>query len=66
MDVRRRRALRRSITLPGEVEWVAVGTRVTPRPYRDRFDHERLTFRHGGRDHRLTDVFGTVVHDLVS
>jgi hypothetical protein len=30
------------------------------------FDHERLTFRHGGRDHRLTDVFGTVVHDLVS
>jgi hypothetical protein len=24
-------------------------------------DHERLTFRHGGRDHRLTDVHGKVV-----
>ncbi len=24
-------------------------------------DHERLTFRHGGRDHRLTDVAGKVV-----
>jgi len=30
------------------------------------FDHEKLTFRHGGRDHRLTDVFGHVVHDLVA
>lgn len=27
-------------------------------------DHERLTFRHGGRDYRLTDVHGRVVHDL--
>ena len=27
-------------------------------------DHERLTFRHGGRDHRLTDVHGEVVRAL--
>jgi hypothetical protein len=30
------------------------------------FDHERLTFRHAGRDFRLTDVHGHVVHDLVA
>ena len=28
-------------------------------------DHERLTFRYGGRDHRLTDVHGHVVHDIL-
>jgi hypothetical protein len=28
-------------------------------------DHERLTFRHGGRDYRLTDVSGRVVHDIL-
>ena len=27
-------------------------------------DHERLTYRHAGRDFRLTDVYGSVVHDL--
>lgn len=27
-------------------------------------DHERLTYRHAGRDFRLTDVEGNVVHDL--
>jgi len=27
-------------------------------------DHERLTFRHAGRDFRLTDVHGRVVHEL--
>ncbi|MEL7065913.1 MAG: DUF1501 domain-containing protein, partial [Planctomycetota bacterium] len=27
-------------------------------------DHEKLTFRHQGRDFRLTDVHGRVVHDL--
>ncbi|MBU6301955.1 MAG: DUF1501 domain-containing protein [Verrucomicrobia bacterium] len=27
-------------------------------------DHERLTFRHAGRDFRLTDVYGKVVPDL--
>ncbi|RLS90127.1 MAG: DUF1501 domain-containing protein [Planctomycetota bacterium] len=27
-------------------------------------DHERLTFRHGGRDHRLTDVSGKVVTSI--
>ena len=27
-------------------------------------DHERLTFRHGGRDHRLTDVKGRVLRSL--
>lgn len=29
-------------------------------------DHERLTFRHGGRDHRLTDVHGRVIGDLLA
>ncbi len=29
-------------------------------------DHERLTFRHGGRDHRLTDVHGRVIHEILS
>jgi uncharacterized protein (DUF1501 family) len=28
-------------------------------------DHERLTFRHAGRDFRLTDVHGQVVRDLL-
>ncbi len=28
-------------------------------------DHERLTFRFGGRDFRLTDVHGHVVHDIL-
>jgi hypothetical protein len=27
-------------------------------------DHEKLTYRYAGRDFRLTDVAGTVVHDL--
>jgi hypothetical protein len=30
------------------------------------FDHERLTYRHAGRDFRLTDVHGSVVTDLLS
>ena len=29
-------------------------------------DHQRLTYRHAGRDFRLTDVHGTVVHDIIS
>ncbi|GIW98235.1 MAG: sulfatase [Pirellulaceae bacterium] len=29
-------------------------------------DHERLTFRFGGRDHRLTDVHGHVLHDIIA
>ncbi len=29
-------------------------------------DHERLTFRHGGRDYRLTDVHGNVVKALLA
>jgi uncharacterized protein (DUF1501 family) len=29
-------------------------------------DHQRLTFRHAGRDFRLTDVYGRVVHDLIA
>lgn len=28
-------------------------------------DHEQLTYHHGGRDYRLTDVYGEVVHDLI-
>jgi uncharacterized protein (DUF1501 family) len=30
------------------------------------FDHERLTFRHAGRDFRLTDVHGKVVRDVLA
>ncbi|MEM1226335.1 MAG: DUF1501 domain-containing protein [Planctomycetota bacterium] len=29
-------------------------------------DHERLTHRHQGRDFRLTDVHGHVVHDIIA
>jgi hypothetical protein len=27
-------------------------------------DHEMLTFRHGGRDHRLTDVHGRIMKQI--
>ena len=30
------------------------------------FDHEKLTFRHAGRDFRLTDVHGHVVRELIA
>jgi len=30
------------------------------------FDHEKLTYRHNGRDERLTDVFGKVVKEIVA
>lgn len=30
------------------------------------FDHTRLTFRHAGRDFRLTDVYGKVVKELIA
>jgi hypothetical protein len=29
-------------------------------------DHERLTFRFGGRDFRLTDVYGSVVEQIIA
>lgn len=29
-------------------------------------DHERLTYRHAGRDFRLTDVYGSIVHDILT
>lgn len=29
-------------------------------------DHKRLTYRYSGRDFRLTDVAGNVVHDIIS
>lgn len=29
-------------------------------------DHEQLTYRHQGRDFRLTDVHGHVIHDIIS
>jgi len=28
-------------------------------------DHEKLTFRHAGRDFRLTDVYGNVAHEIL-
>ncbi len=30
------------------------------------FDHERLTYRYAGRDFRLTDVSGNVLHDILA
>jgi uncharacterized protein (DUF1501 family) len=30
------------------------------------FDHERLTFRHNGRDERLTDVAGNVIRNAIA
>jgi len=30
------------------------------------FDHTKLTFRHAGRDFRLTDVYGNVVKELIA
>lgn len=30
------------------------------------FDHEKLTYRYNGRDFRLTDVYGSVVNDLIA
>ena len=30
------------------------------------FDHERLTFRHNGRDERLTDVAGNVIRKALA
>lgn len=30
------------------------------------FDHERLTYRYAGRDYRLTDLSGRVVHDVIA
>ena len=30
------------------------------------FDHERLTYRHAGRDFRLTDVSGDVIREIIS
>ncbi len=30
------------------------------------FDHERLTYRHSGRDYRLTDVSGDVVREILA
>jgi uncharacterized protein (DUF1501 family) len=29
-------------------------------------DHKRLTYRHAGRDIRLTDIYGNVVHDVIA
>jgi uncharacterized protein (DUF1501 family) len=29
-------------------------------------DHRRLTFRSGGRDHRLTDVHGKLIEDAIA
>ena len=30
------------------------------------FDHESLTYRSAGRDFRLTDIHGKVVHDIIA
>ncbi len=30
------------------------------------FDHEKLTFRHAGREMRLTETAGAVAHEILS
>lgn len=30
------------------------------------FDHEKLTYRYAGRDFRLTDVHGNIIHDILA
>ncbi len=30
------------------------------------FDHEKFTYRHAGRDYRLTDVYGNVVNQIIA
>jgi hypothetical protein len=30
------------------------------------FDHEQLTYRYAGRDFRLTDVEGRVIHEIMA
>jgi hypothetical protein len=30
------------------------------------FDHQHLTYRYAGRDFRLTDVYGNVIHNLIA
>ena len=29
-------------------------------------DHEKLTYNYSGRDFRLTDVHGRVIHDVIA
>ena len=29
-------------------------------------DHEKLTYRYSGRDYRLTDVHGKIVHNIIA
>ena len=29
-------------------------------------DHQRLTYRYAGRDFRLTDIYGRVVHEILA
>ena len=29
-------------------------------------DHERLTYRYSGRDFRLTDVHGRIIHEILA
>ena len=29
-------------------------------------NHENLTYRHAGRDYRLTDVYGEVIRDIMA
>jgi len=29
-------------------------------------DHTKLTYHYSGRDYRLTDLYGNVIHDLIA
>ncbi len=59
----------------GKTDDLGLGVREQPKHVHDLqatilhqlgFDHERLTYRFQGRDYRLTDVHGNVLHDVIS
>ena len=62
-------------TIYGETDefgWKAVKDRVSPHDLHATIlhllglDHERLTYRFNGRDFRLTDVYGNILHEIIS
>jgi len=40
--------------------------KTNPRMHLPDFDHEKLPYRYNGRDFRLTDVYGSVVKQLIA
>ncbi len=62
--------LRASVRYTDEFGWYAIEDKVHVHghhatiPHLMGSDHERLTYRYGGRDYRLTDVHGRVVREI--